>query len=315
MRRVVLVLALGVAALGAASTAAAQTGPPPLTGETINAFVQETAGFGMVTFTCAANGSGGSGTFTTEGVPDIPGTSGDGGAIGPYTGTATESGSLTISGGSVTAFSAGFQIFSGTTTITGTKTLHPPPTVPSTGTCGPFVPGQQFLLVSALLEYDATIDTGSGTFTDSGDSTISMTCFLGALPNTDTCTMQEGFNSDQATTEPADECSDLIDNDGDLLIDYPADPGCESATDDSEANPGTPPQCGDDDDGDGLRDDAESLFGRLLGNPDSDADGVRDGNEDEDDDGEDDEDEDDDECEDEDEDDDGEDDEDEDDDD
>lgn len=33
----------------------------------------------------------------------------------------------------------------------------------------------------------------------------------------------------------APECADGLDNDGDLKTDYPADPGCESATDDSEA--------------------------------------------------------------------------------
>jgi hypothetical protein len=310
MRRVVLVLAIAVAALGTA-TAAAQAPPPTLSGETIDAVIQETAGVGTVTFTCASDGSG-SGSYTVAGVPGVPGSSG-GGATGPYTGTATESGSLTIGGGSVTAFSVGFQIFSGTTTITGTKTLQPTPS--PIGTCGGIPMGPQFFSVSASLQYDATIDTGSGTFTDSGVSSIEMLCSVGGAPNTDSCALQEWFASDQLTTEPADECSDRIDNDGDLLIDFPADPGCESATDDSEANGGTPPQCGDDDDGDGLRDDAESLFGGLLGNPDSDADGVRDGNEDDDGDGEDDEDEDDDECEDDDEDGDGEDDEDEDDDD
>jgi hypothetical protein len=75
-----------------------------------------------------------------------------------------------------------------------------------------------------------------------------------------------------------------------------------------------PPQI--DEDNDGLTDHNENLFSTLLGNSDSDLDGISDGNEDSDDDGEDDEDEDDEEddgCPDEDSDDDGEDDEDEDD--
>jgi uncharacterized repeat protein (TIGR01451 family) len=48
------------------------------------------------------------------------------------------------------------------------------------------------------------------------------------------------------------QCSDAIDNDSDGLIDFPADPGCSSADDDSEKNPHGP-QCdnGKDDDGDG----------------------------------------------------------------
>jgi hypothetical protein len=72
----------------------------------------------------------------------------------------------------------------------------------------------------------------------------------------------------------------------------------------------------DDEDGDGLVDSRERLFSTLLGNPDSDRDGISDGNDDADGNGEDDEDEDDDDdCPDEDSDGDGEDDEDEDDDD
>jgi len=54
---------------------------------------------------------------------------------------------------------------------------------------------------------------------------------------------------------PATECNDGIDNDGDGLVDYPADCGCTDVCDNSEApNPAT--QCNDgvDNDGDGLVD-------------------------------------------------------------
>ena len=37
--------------------------------------------------------------------------------------------------------------------------------------------------------------------------------------------------------DPTYQCSDSIDNDGDTLIDYPNDPGCESATDNDETDP------------------------------------------------------------------------------
>ncbi|HEY1557771.1 MAG TPA: hypothetical protein VGF94_23225 [Kofleriaceae bacterium] len=49
-----------------------------------------------------------------------------------------------------------------------------------------------------------------------------------------------------------DQCNDGIDNDGDGLVDYPADPGCSDPNDDSEDTAG-PPQCSDgvDNDGDG----------------------------------------------------------------
>lgn len=52
------------------------------------------------------------------------------------------------------------------------------------------------------------------------------------------------------------QCRDLKDNDGDGLVDYPADPGCASASDNDEFNaapPPPPPVCSDglDNDGDG----------------------------------------------------------------
>ncbi len=67
------------------------------------------------------------------------------------------------------------------------------------------------------------------------------------------------INADAATAGlgggPTYQCSDGIDNDGDGLTDYPADPGCSSSTDNDEYNAPTP-QCSDgiDNDGDGLTD-------------------------------------------------------------
>jgi hypothetical protein len=40
------------------------------------------------------------------------------------------------------------------------------------------------------------------------------------------------------------DCHDGIDNDGDGLIDYPADPGCTSLTDEDETDPAPPPPTG-----------------------------------------------------------------------
>ena len=56
-----------------------------------------------------------------------------------------------------------------------------------------------------------------------------------------------------AVVEPAALCSDAQDNDGDGLVDFPADPGCTSADDGDETDPA---QCSDgkDNDGDGLID-------------------------------------------------------------
>ncbi|MDO8469695.1 MAG: cohesin domain-containing protein [bacterium] len=45
------------------------------------------------------------------------------------------------------------------------------------------------------------------------------------------------LDDDESGTAPVvSACADSADNDGDLLIDYPADPGCESATDTDERN-------------------------------------------------------------------------------
>ena len=51
-------------------------------------------------------------------------------------------------------------------------------------------------------------------------------------------------------------CSDGLDNDDDTKVDFPTDPGCESASDDDETDPEEAPQCADgaDNDGDGLID-------------------------------------------------------------
>ena len=50
----------------------------------------------------------------------------------------------------------------------------------------------------------------------------------------------------------ATECNDGIDNDGDTFADYPADPGCSSASDDDERNYEIACDDGVDNDGDGL---------------------------------------------------------------
>ena len=66
------------------------------------------------------------------------------------------------------------------------------------------------------------------------------------------------FTSSQAgftwMADLAPDCSDGIDNDGDGLVDYPADPGCTSPTDTSEHESTLPCDDGIDNDGDGLID-------------------------------------------------------------
>jgi large repetitive protein len=50
---------------------------------------------------------------------------------------------------------------------------------------------------------------------------------------------------------PPQACADSIDNDGDLLVDYPYDPGCENENDMYEDDPEVIPQCADGIDNDG----------------------------------------------------------------
>ena len=93
---------------------------------------------GSVSFTCESPDTG-SATFSFE-ADDFPGTGG-GGAFGPFPGTATETGSFTITDGALTTWSSSLEIVSGTTTITGTKTLAPTQPESHSATCGTFDAG------------------------------------------------------------------------------------------------------------------------------------------------------------------------------
>ena len=85
----------------------------------------------------------------------------DGAAAGPYPGTFTESGTVTLDGaGNVVALDSTFTIAS-TTTISGSKTIGP---VGGTGSCTPNGFGFD-TLVSSSVSYVATI---GGAFQDSG---------------------------------------------------------------------------------------------------------------------------------------------------
>src|SRR5689334_4417329 len=62
-----------------------------------------------------------------------------------------------------------------------------------------------------------------------------------------------GTESFFSNTPAVAACADGQDNDGDGLTDFPADPGCTSASDSNETDPPPPPVCSDglDNDGDG----------------------------------------------------------------
>lgn len=81
-------------------------------------------------------------------------------------------------------------------------------------------------------------DTATWTYTIPAPVTVT------SPPVTVTTTQTVTVTNPGTTTEPPPDpqCSDGDDNDGDTFVDFPADPGCTSAADDSEApNPPPPP--------------------------------------------------------------------------
>ncbi len=70
------------------------------------------------------------------------------------------------------------------------------------------------------------------------------------------CTGSTGSSNNSVTVNvnPPKQCQDSTDNDNDGWIDYPADPGCLSASDDNESNSGST-QCSD-----GIDNDSDSLI-------------------------------------------------------
>jgi hypothetical protein len=172
---------------------------PTLTGE----YLSSGTAASTTSFTCDTQGTS-SFTFTASGV-----------AFGPYPGTFTESGTVTVGPqtdeflpgqfrGPVTSFDAQFTITSPLGTVTGTKTLAAPLTpVSNVGGCGPF--GAQ---VIEDLDYTATITTPLGTFTDQGQSANTQfnICAVGLDCGTSPGNQgqfSEWFASQEPVTEPA----------------------------------------------------------------------------------------------------------------
>lgn len=196
----VLLCVGAVTALGmAVATASAQTPPATLTGETF------TISPPTVTATCGTSSS--TVSYTVSGA-----------AIGPYPGTYTESGTLTIGPetlpqfvngyefGPITSATINFSIDSPAGHVTGTKSL-PAITPDAFGLCySPALGGGSFVELCACnssLNYTATIDTPTGTFGDRGVSGLILDQVQGTvLSNTffqdviqETNTFMESFSS------------------------------------------------------------------------------------------------------------------------
>jgi len=92
---------------------------------------------------------------------------------------------------------------------------------------------------------------GNGTWNFSGN-----TCAENIYAEQDGVTTASFPVSGSCGTPPVAQCNDGIDNDGDGLTDFPADPGCTDANDNDETDASPAAQCSDgiDNDGDGLTD-------------------------------------------------------------
>jgi hypothetical protein len=207
-----VVAALSLAAFTPASFAQVAT----LTGESLES--STVFGSGHQTtfddFSCDKDGTT-TVSFQTNGV-----------ALGPYTGTFTESGSFTIGPqtnteisslgvGAILSFEASFTIASDFPegTVTGTKMLAAgAPTEPSLvagfGSCDPdgsSPPNDVFAIVSnPFVVYEAQINAATGSGTDSGTGSVLIDS-MPILPAV--LSFQEVFNSSQP--EPPGECEDM----------------------------------------------------------------------------------------------------------
>ena len=167
-RQALVVSALVLGAIVVASPAGAVTVPPPsLVGEQLFAGADSTGGQGtfLTNFTCNADQSGQI-TFSANGV-----------AVGPYPGTFVESGSVTVGSstlpgaGPITTLTTDFEITSGTTIVTGHKTVVVAPT--NQGACATFADVGSDMFFVSQVSYTATITLSpTSAFQDTGTGSV-----------------------------------------------------------------------------------------------------------------------------------------------
>ena len=209
----VAAILFGLAAAPAAATDEDEGNPSavaPLTGENLLASELGTPGTSTVTGTCNPLGTS---TFTFIVTGE---------AFGPYPGTFTENGIVTLGPFGVgpsfaaTSFESTFTIESVAGTVTGTKTLTGLGAPTSLGLCGTaaFPTGEaNSLHFAGTLSYTASITTPTGSGTDSGESHVTLqdTQVRGRAGF-------NGFNfveSYTSTSVPGDDCEEDADNQGD----------------------------------------------------------------------------------------------------
>jgi hypothetical protein len=209
-------------------------------------------------------------TFTTTYSCDTEGTStvswtAEGVATGPYPGTFTASGSLTIGpqdlpgqhppgpnregtvAGPIESFEETFTIESGSTTITGSKTLDPEATSGTQGTCQQvsqfpvldFFDGQGTVVeVNVQTRYEAEIQGPGGTTADSGIAYVALadTNITGSCPTGPECQARlAGFNQTFALSDQNAPCDDDDDDPGEQRDDDDdGDDECDDEDDQGE---------------------------------------------------------------------------------
>jgi len=97
---------------------------------------------------------------------------------------------------------------------------------------------------------------GTWSITDRFSRELDLPCRVRATVNNDSVEADVIPAPSHCYVPPLAQCEDGVDNDGDGLIDFPADPGCDSPADNDETDPVAGAQCSDglDNDGDGLID-------------------------------------------------------------
>lgn len=181
-RLLALAVACGLVSLAAPGLAGAQT----LTATVLSGTANTGLSIGALDVDCQPSGTS-TVTYTVEGT-----------SLGPYPGTFEETGSFTVTGGMVDSFDATFTITSGTTEITGTKTLR----TSSSAQCAlnPEPGIVQFADILIDASYEATIVTPSGSSTDHGRATTAAQLLETATAGSGT--MQESFVSEALAHTP-----------------------------------------------------------------------------------------------------------------
>jgi hypothetical protein len=197
-----------VAAIFGLTAAPAQAAVAPLTGETLLASEIGNPGTSTVSGTCDPLGTS-TFTFTITG-----------GASGPYPGTFSETGTVTLGAFGVpgnpfsaTSFESAFTINSLAGTVSGTKSLVGFEAT-SFGQCGSAAfptGGANSLHFEGTVSYGATITAPTGSGTDSGQSFVSL--------QDSQIRGQAGFNgfsfAESFTSTAVAECEDDSNNQGD----------------------------------------------------------------------------------------------------